>query len=106
MYETEAKVQLATHQDIDQAIDAAVKAQPAMGALGSYERKTILLQVPCLLPASQLPLEPSSEGNSHNCARFWGSYAISHESWMVLYELVVLVLLRRGSKHFQLLPQV
>ncbi|CAM6051421.1 unnamed protein product [Sphagnum compactum] len=41
----EAKVQLATHQDIDQAIDAAVKAQPAMGALGSYERKAILLQV-------------------------------------------------------------
>ncbi len=52
MYGTEAKVQLATHQDIDQAIDAAVKAQPAMGALGSYERKTILLQVPFLLPAS------------------------------------------------------
>jgi acyl-CoA reductase-like NAD-dependent aldehyde dehydrogenase len=52
VYGTEAKVQLATHQDIDQAIDAAVKAQPAMAALGSYERKTILLQVPFLRPAS------------------------------------------------------
>jgi acyl-CoA reductase-like NAD-dependent aldehyde dehydrogenase len=52
VYGTEAKVQLATHQDIDQAIAAAVKAQPAMGALGSYERKAILLQVPFLLPAS------------------------------------------------------
>lgn len=40
-----AKVQLATHKDIDEAIDAAVKAQPAMGAMASYERKAVLEKV-------------------------------------------------------------
>jgi acyl-CoA reductase-like NAD-dependent aldehyde dehydrogenase len=37
-----AKVQLATHDDVDKAIDAAVAAAPAMAALGAFERKAIL----------------------------------------------------------------
>lgn len=45
-----AKVQLATHNDVDEAIDAAVAAAPAMAALGAYERKAILEKVsrPCV----------------------------------------------------------
>ncbi|KAG0585681.1 hypothetical protein KC19_2G029500 [Ceratodon purpureus] len=37
-----AKVPLATHDDVDKAIDAAVAAAPAMAALGAFERKAIL----------------------------------------------------------------
>lgn len=40
-----AQVQLATHDDVDKAIDAAVAAAPAMAALGAYERKAILEKV-------------------------------------------------------------
>nr|AUF72235.1 aldehyde dehydrogenase 21A1 [Syntrichia caninervis] len=40
--EVGAKVQLATHDDVDKAIDAAVAAAPAMAALGAFERKAIL----------------------------------------------------------------
>ena len=40
-----AKVQLATHDDVDKAIDAAVATAPAMAALGAYERKGILEKV-------------------------------------------------------------
>lgn len=40
-----AKVQLATHDDVDAAIDAAVAATPAMAALAAYERKAILEKV-------------------------------------------------------------
>lgn len=42
---TAAKVQLATHKDIDEAISAAVKATPAMAAMASYERKAVLEKV-------------------------------------------------------------
>lgn len=40
-----AQVQLATHNDVDEAIDAAVATAPAMAALGAYERKSILEKV-------------------------------------------------------------
>jgi len=43
--EVAAKVQLATHKDIDEAISAAVKATPAMAAMASYERKAVLEKV-------------------------------------------------------------
>lgn len=38
-------MQLATHKDIDEAINAAVKATPAMAAMASYERKAVLEKV-------------------------------------------------------------
>jgi acyl-CoA reductase-like NAD-dependent aldehyde dehydrogenase len=38
-------VTLATHDDVNKAIDAAVAAAPAMAALGAYERKGILEKV-------------------------------------------------------------
>ena len=38
-------MQLATHDDVDKAIDAAVAAAPAMAALGAFERKAILEKV-------------------------------------------------------------
>ena len=40
-----AKVPLATHKDIDEAIDAAVAAAPAMAAMAAYERKAVLEKV-------------------------------------------------------------
>jgi acyl-CoA reductase-like NAD-dependent aldehyde dehydrogenase len=40
-----AQVQIATHKDVDEAIDAAVAAAPAMAALGAFERKSILEKV-------------------------------------------------------------
>nr|5MZ5_A Chain A, ALDH21) [Physcomitrium patens]5MZ5_B Chain B, ALDH21) [Physcomitrium patens]5MZ5_C Chain C, ALDH21) [Physcomitrium patens]5MZ5_D Chain D, ALDH21) [Physcomitrium patens]5MZ8_A Chain A, aldehyde dehydrogenase 21 [Physcomitrium patens]5MZ8_B Chain B, aldehyde dehydrogenase 21 [Physcomitrium patens]5MZ8_C Chain C, aldehyde dehydrogenase 21 [Physcomitrium patens]5MZ8_D Chain D, aldehyde dehydrogenase 21 [Physcomitrium patens]5N5S_A Chain A, Aldehyde dehydrogenase 21 (ALDH21) [Physcom len=40
-----AKVPQATHKDIDDAIDAAVAAAPAMAAMGAYERKAVLEKV-------------------------------------------------------------
>jgi acyl-CoA reductase-like NAD-dependent aldehyde dehydrogenase len=40
-----AQVTLATHDDVNKAIDAAVAAAPAMAALGAYERKGILEKV-------------------------------------------------------------
>lgn len=45
MTDAAAKVPLATHKDIDEAIDAAVAAAPAMAAMGAYERKEVLTKV-------------------------------------------------------------
>lgn len=44
-----ARVPLATHEDIDGAINAAVAAAPAMAAMAAYERKAILEKVRALI---------------------------------------------------------
>lgn len=44
-FKTEGKVGLASAQDIEDAIQGAVKATAAMAALPSYERKAILEKV-------------------------------------------------------------
>lgn len=49
---------LATHKDIDAAINAAVAAAPAMAAIGAYERKMVLEKVSaCMFKFSEFSRE-------------------------------------------------
>lgn len=88
-------MQLATHKDIDEAINAAVKATPAMAAMASYERKAVLEKVRACTTTCSMPcgIRSSFKSAIRTCVnRFWKS------DEMLIVDQVVAELRRRSEE--------